>query len=551
MITRWLVPGKRLNVEFFFCSNFKSLDQTDEETYTIAEIALRLDKKEDIEVVVRNMRMLESEIKLGITSVYHAEKILETKGLTPDEKTGLIQENIAYLIHKRPQDLDYDLFHQMQHFLVMCSSEFKAVREYKHMSRIIYVFYLKRRALRRQVEIFPEKRFVQVRVVKSRLHLPLGVKGVLSLFIGLNFHNSTEVFEERHLLKALEGFIPGVKAIEGSWFVDDFRADNIRLVYLEVVKSDGKDFSAKEIRTLRQALPQELKSRIEQLQRPLFMPRNEEEVMRNIVTLSQQLKYVNDLPQVIITFDEQTSHEVLFTVILARVLKDGFLPIEDLFKKTKSSLTYIPDRIKRAGLIRGKYQKEVTVFRIKMSSHAFLRGDHSVDLYFGRQHLLRELEKVVGEVRDYNGGMISKQLEVFFSLKEALGDLAKKHEFLLENFFHSLQPIEMRAVLEPQVLKKLFLMLHSRLELAGFGQKKSDFMIEEEEKILFVLIATPDAVIGQKIETSIESLQIPSFLLIHLRIQIFDTTFLGLIYYCQEKEKREFFIETLQKAMDV
>jgi len=53
----------------------------------------------------------------------------------------LIQSGFL-LFWKGPKDFDHDIFAQMQHFLVMCSEEFKGARDYAHMSRIIYVFYL-------------------------------------------------------------------------------------------------------------------------------------------------------------------------------------------------------------------------------------------------------------------------------------------------------------------------------------------------------------------------------------------------------------------------
>ena len=62
------------------------------------------------------------------------------------------------------------------------------------------------------------------------------------------------------------------------------------------------------------------------------MPRNEEEVMRNIITLSNQLRLSRDLPQVIINFEEQSSKQLSFTVIWLRVLKPADLPIKNHFK---------------------------------------------------------------------------------------------------------------------------------------------------------------------------------------------------------------------------
>ena len=66
---------------------------------------------------------------------------------------------------------------------------------------------------------------------------------------------------------------------------------------------------------------------------PIFMPRNEEEVMRNILSLSNQIRYIKDPQQVFITFDEQTNAHLFFTVILVRILKKGFITVPDIFSK--------------------------------------------------------------------------------------------------------------------------------------------------------------------------------------------------------------------------
>ena len=88
-----------------------------------------------------------------------------------------------------------------------------------------------------------------------------------------------------------------------------------------------------------------------------------------------------------------------------------------MFKKADSSLQYIHDHTKNVGTLRKKYQKEVTVFRVKLPKEGFLRRDHTIDLYKARQTVVGELSLVVGEFRDFNGGMITKQNELLSSLK--------------------------------------------------------------------------------------------------------------------------------------
>lgn len=541
IISRWLIPEKRLNVALFFSTDFKISD-FDDELYTISEIVLCLDDIQDLEMVRHNLPILEPEIRLGAVSVYHASRIMEIKGLSIDEKTSLIQEKIASLIQRRPKELDYDIFNQMQQFLVMCREEFKAVHEYHHMARLICIFYLFRKILCAQVEAFPSKRHLCLKIIKTRLHHPFGIKKVLAIFVSLNFLKENEIFEQKHLVKAIHNYIPNIKAVEDSFFIDESRDDSIQNIYLEIEKESREDFTLQEIQTLRKELPEDLKSRVEQLMRPIFMPRNEEEVMRHIVTLSQQLKYVRDLPQVVISFDEQTAVDLCFTIILVRVLTPECLSIQELFQRTPGWLKFIPDRLKRVGVIRNKYPKEATVFRVRLSNTQFLREDHSVDLFKARQEVIVELQKIIGEVRDFNGGMIAKQLEIYRALRENLGDIGKQHEFLLENFFHSLFPVELRSVLNPEPLKTLFLIL-----LSAIKQHESLYTQQDDSRI-FILIPLKDDAIKQKIFDSVENLNLLSSQLVCLHLDFQDTLYLGYIYFADSIEKQNSFLN-LMKAI--
>jgi len=76
-----------------------------------------------------------------------------------------------------------------------------------------------------------------------------------------------------------------------------------------------------------------------------------------------------------------------------------------------------------------------------------------------RQAVAHELIKILGEFRDYNGGMIVKQNEVLEQLRELFTETERKNEFLLENFFYSLKPAVMQSILPPKILKSLFSLL--------------------------------------------------------------------------------------------
>lgn len=541
MISRWLFPGRRLNISFFFTADF-SLPEITDELFTISEMVISFGSSQELELVRRYLPIVESEIKLGLISVYHANRILEIKGLSADEKTSLIQERIALLLERRPKDFDYDIFSQMQHFLVMCGEEFKAARNYGHMTRIIYIFYVFHKMLKDGSEKNPEHRLVSIKLLKTQLHLPFGVKKVIGVFVGLNFLNENEMFEHRHLIRVLKTVFPDLKPVEDSYFANSFKESKIQMLYMEIEKESGGDFSLQEMKNLRMNLPDVVRNGVERWMRPVFMPRNEEEVMRNIITLSQQLRYSRDLPQVIISFDEQTENQLSFTIVLVRILLNGSeSSLQELFEKAQTFLIFIPDRVKRIGMVRKRYAKEATVFRVLVPATDFIRSDHSVDLFKARYEILSELQRIVGEVRDYNGGMIAKQHEQFAALRALFPEIEKREDLLLENVFYSIFPVELRMVLDPGLIKIFFTML---LDL--INSKKEGILTKMiEEEAAFFVMCYQDLAIKQKMISAVAALHLPSSQLITISLPVFEAFYFGYIYCEEEREKQQKFLEII------
>ena len=91
---------------------------------------------------------------------------------------------------------------------------------------------------------------------------------------------------------------------------------------------------------------------------------------------------------------------------MARVLTEDSLSVKELFQKGNSPLEYIHDRCRRIGMLRRRYPKEATVFRVKLAKEDYLREDHSIDIYKARQAVVAEVARVAGEIRDYNGCLL-------------------------------------------------------------------------------------------------------------------------------------------------
>lgn len=534
MIGHWLLPGKHLDIALHFSMNFQ-LPQLGEEKYTISELVLSFDSRQELERAEKNFFFIEKEILLGASSFFHASRILEMKGLSLYDKTALIQARIGQLLRKKPGVIDYDIFALMQHFLVSSKDEFKSMHDVAHMSRLIAIFYFFHHALLKETEIYPSKRALFLKIKKIQLHHPLVIKQALAVFVGLNFLKENEIFEKRHLLAAIHHLMPEAEYLEDSYFEQENKEDRLPLFYLEIEKKEGS-FSQAEIQQLRQMLPDEIKKRIEQLALPLFMPRNEEEVMRNILILSRELKFIKDLPQMIISFDEQSENELSFTVVLVRILHPDGLPLKELFAGSPLKPQF--ERSKLVGTMRKKYPKEATVFRVKLSNEKFLRDDHSLDLYQARLAVAIAVQEVVGSVRDYNGGMISKQNENFHHLKAGMGELASKHLLLLQNFFYSIFPIEQSATLDSKILKNLFLMLLDAME-----RKQNALSIEmkQMEDLTLIMASYQDPEDKERFLNLFQSSELSPRELATMQLKILDTHYLGLIYLSSDPVRQKDF----------
>lgn len=490
LVSQWLVPGRRLDVGLVYAVDFR-IPELGDDVYTVCEVMLRLETQEDLEMIERNFPIIETEAILGVDSAYYARKILEIKGMSPDLRTALIHQYMANLLKRLPNLFSKDLFTEMQHILVLCNEDFKAGRTVRHLSRLISTHYAFRKNLLAYIKENPGKRRLVAKLFKAEVNFPSEKKEVLCLVVGLNFIREKEVLEQRHLMTAIRQYVPKAEAIDQTFFSNRKVQEPMATLYLEIEKNDGTSFTKQELDLLKYKFPDDLQNYIARLTLPVFMPRNEEEIMRNVLSLVHQIKYVRDIPQVFISFDEQTERNLIFTVIVVRLLNKEGRSVQEMIKNADSFLKYLHDRTKVMGVLRKKYPKEATVFRVKFPKDKFLRGDHSIDLYKARQAVVNELSRILGEFRDFNGGMISKQNELIDEVQKLLAAEGVKYsQVQLDNFFYSIAPVIMRTVLEPHAFKTLFQMnLEAQKCGVPKGEKVVTYTKHEPEFTYYVMAA--------------------------------------------------------------
>lgn len=548
-LKRWLVPEKELSVLHFRYLHFH-LPEITQDAYFVAEAKVLLEDARDLTITKKNLPLVAKEVAGGVASSKYAKFLLETKSVAYDRKQILIHQDLIKLTKRRPDDFDLGVFTELNRFMALTGEEFRDQRPFRHITRIACSLYMLRKNLRRAVNVFPEKRHLNVRFFSTYLTFPFGKKPVLGLSIGLNVFHKHEYFEENHIEGALKRYIPDARVLNNTFYLNS--QDSLRTLYVELEKNDGSKFMLQEVRFLKEVLVEELKVRIENLIPQVFMIRNEEEIMKDILLLSQELKYVNDIPQVLVSFHEQSTTDLTFTVILVRLVQDKgtVIPLETILREHNPSLQVKFDRVQSVGFLRKKYPKEANVFRIKIEKDSsFLRADASVNLYLARHRITSILSDALGEIRDFNGGIIVKQGEVFSQFKKTFLEESKNNLDFLESFFFSINPIEKQATLPFSVLKTFYQLFEESLKHELPKKDNYFFKRHIDNNRVFIVLRVSEYSLKKHIEESFRNLQIPNKGLITAKTEIQGYLTLGYLYDCEDLDQQIIILEAIKRGI--
>lgn len=585
--SRWLIPGKQLNLVYVHSLAF-AFQLRPSHGYFLHELFVKVENKKDLSLVYAHLPNIHKEIAINILAVQYARKVVSITNLSVEQKRIIIQENISSLLNRpsketnntifdqmhhffvkvlaeekissikeqiaplgelRPQIFERDMFHELQNFSLLLKDNFTALRDSKHLTRMIAYGYLFRKVISNLILSNPHVRHLVIKLLHTKILIDNELKKVVGVLIAINLLRENEIIGEKHLFKAIQSILPLAEKVPDTFIQDKNPNGQMRAIYVEVYKKEGF-FTKEEIQNLKQRLSNEIKSRVESVINPIFMPRNEEEVMRNILILSNQLKYIHDIPQVIITFHKQTELELTFTIILLRILKPGYSPLQHLFAKYKSKAKFSDHEVRSVGLVRKKYPKEGNVFEMHLEKKFFLRKDFSVDLRQARRAAFHILNDMLQEIRDYNGGMISKQLEVLSELKKLLLQINIRNDFLLENFFYSLSPNYMQSILPSLILKKVFLFLLEALE--NDYQAHIYFLKTQIVEGYFLLsIGAVNPSFKDFIEKKLESFEFEPSSLTSSFVKMQDISCLSFILKYSDSDQHQKFLQTIIEGVKI
>lgn len=430
MLSHWLIPGVRFEPDGFVQIDFQILDQT----FCLFEGVFSSLDSHRIQLIQTHLPPWIQEIEFGASSYYQSMQILEMKGLSLSEKTIALQENVAQLMHLYPDEIESDIYSLMRSMMSSTSERFKRVRTQTHISRLILHFYRQMKRIQQK----DKHRFANASLIEFTSDETLDQEAKWAICATITLKSDNEVFEMHNFLHMIKGLIaaPVDKELAFDFELKEWRA---RFFYCEVSALPYADLVK-----LQQTIETQMHHSIQKFVRPVFMPRNEEEVLKSIVMLCRQLKYVKDIPQVMIHFDRQSENSVAFRVILVRLVKTHSISIEQLKKHLEKRCQISLERVRHAGMLRKKVSKEVSLWSITFDSTLFLRSDLTLDLYKARYEVFRVFRDALGDIRDFNGGLMAKQRERVERLK--LKYTLHSEGELFETFFFALFPAEYRTV---------------------------------------------------------------------------------------------------------
>lgn len=587
ILSRSLIPGKQLTIASITSLSIHFV-RNPKEFYFTHHLFLMVESKEDLEIAREHFKVLSKDLRLSILGVMHVRHLISERLLpseekrkrledqfafmlnhqdrkpknnlfeqlhtllikaTAEERTSQIKERLAPIFSIRSELFKGDLFIDVQRIINLFKEEFYALRQTNFLTRIIAYTYIFRKNIMASVMEQPCQRHMSLKILRNWLLDDNAPVPTLSILLATSLLRDQELLEHKHLFSAILTLLPHVKLVENSSMNDQRPGEKIKVIYLEIQKEDGSTFSVDEIQLLRKTLPFEIKSRIACVTNPIFMPRNEEELMRNIIALSGQLRYVQDIPQVAISFHRQEENSLFFTVVIVRLFRPENLSVLSTLRQHAGEFEAIIDSYdtRSLGVLRKKHPKEGHVIELCLPKKPFLRKNLSLDLYEARRYIHLLLQKCLGEFRDYNGGMIAKQSENLASLKTLLSPDELEYSFLLENFFYSITPIHLQSLLPPILLKKLFHLLIEALH-ADYQKSSIFFSTESINGSLVILVAGYNAefkdFFHKKLHASCSPI-IPS-----CAMNTYDLYTFGYILRAELGLDYDYFIRQIQSLLD-
>ncbi|MBS0655094.1 MAG: peptide ABC transporter substrate-binding protein, partial [Verrucomicrobia bacterium] len=362
-------------------------------------------------------------------------------------------EKLKSWIARFPHSVNPSIFTDLYLLYSLNTERFLAHRHAFHLFRLIISLHLIQKKLLYSLSCLPDQRQLEIRWIPTSLVFPFTTKPVLGCLIGFNMLSRFELFDEENILLSLQKHLPQLKLVEESPYCHTSQHKNLKLFYFEIEEKSGSIFSIIKPDVLKESIREKIKISIQSLTPTIFMKLNEEEHYKHIITLSQEIRSLQDQPQVYITLEQQTEKEIIFRIILVYISPFHNFPL----KKWFFNCTFVHERTLTVKHVDG-HPVEAHVFCLHLPREAsILRSNGALDFYAARKNISNLIRTAIGEFRDYNGGIIIQQQDLLGGFFKHFPECASSDPELIETFFYAIVPVEKQVVLSQDILSKLFI----------------------------------------------------------------------------------------------
>ena len=464
-----------------------------------------------------------------------------------NNKSTYICKRLNQWVERFPQFLDTSILKDQDRLFAYFDSDFFQKRSIIYLQRIILSQHLQRKKLLSRYSLVNKNRSLVFHIIPGKVNYPFGTKKVLGILVQIALTDRYEIFDEEIFQRAVHRLLPNLHLVKGTLYKFQGGHDNIRTCFAEFEKTGDQPFTLSELALLKTSLGDELIERTERLVPSVFKIRNQEEVLRNILTLSQEIDQVSDFPQVMISFETQNSEEVVFTVITVRAEDQLSISLENLIHHDVSSCRWILERKQVVRYLENHQPIIAYLFRVLLiPDSSILRSDGSLNFFAARQKIAASLKSNIGEYRDFNGGILIKQEETLLTLRNAFPLLSPEQ---IENVFYSITPIEMQAILPTSTLQAMIDLTTQTSMLSLTDAHDYHLVSSSKPPYIMVLLLVPFGPLYEKAKDHLQLVEFPEDIQASFSLSTKKSHLFGYLIPLENKKFCDRFIDSLSNLL--
>ncbi len=458
-------------------------------------------------------------------------------------KQSTIEKHLVRLTERFPNSVDSSILRDRDRFFSYYDPDFIHNRSTPYLLRILLSQHLQRKKLLGSSSLFHQNRSIEFRVIPGKVQYPFGSKNVVGILVQISLADRYELFDEENFQRGVHRLLPNLHMVKGSIYKFRDNTNTIQTWYAEFEKTGNQSFTLAETSLLKASLGEELIERTERLVPSVFKVRNQEEVLRNILTLSQEIDQLSDLPQVMISFETQNSDEIIFTVICVRPEDQISISLENLIQHESGLCRWILERKQVVKYFENHQPIVAYLFRALLIPDAtILRSDGSLNFFAARQKIAASLKTNIGEYRDFNGGILIKQEETLLTLRSAFPFLSAEQ---IENIFYSITPIEMQAILPSVTLQAMIDLTSQTAELALNDAHDYNLVSSSKPPFNIVLLSVPHGPLYEKAKDHLQLIDFPEEIQASFSLGTKKNHIFGFLIPVNHKKFSERFVDSL------